>query len=273
MKKKITAIIAMMACLMLLFGQVALVDSYAAEVVASVEGTVESDSTASLIKLNTNGETMLIKVDSSTDFSACKNLLPGRKVVISVSYGSDAYMHAVTVRDGNNTTTAKVDSSNQSTVYGKITSADLSTNVLKVSTPQGLMELKLDPNTDLSGCTMLAIDKYYEMSLARGSDAYMHIVSIKDSSSNSYTYSYSSSSSSSSSETTTSTKVEQTVEGRVGKSSNMDVLILKTDSGEMELKLNQLENCKVPLYEDVKIKVGIAYGSDAYWHAITISKG
>lgn len=270
MKKKIMALVASFAIAATTFLATGVVDSMAATSVATVEGTVENGSTAALIKLNTDGQTMLIKTDSETDFSNCKNLLPGRKVVISVAYGSDAYMHAVTVRDGNNTTTASVDSSNQSTIYGKIKSANLQTNVLRVDTPQGEMEIKLDPSTDLSGCSVLAIDKQYEMSVARGSDAYMHIVSMRDSSTG-YTYSNSSSSSSSSSTSSYSDKVTQYVTGKVGSKSNDDILLLQTDSGEMQLKLSSLEMCKVPLYVGSEIKVGIAY-NNAYWHAIVITK-
>ena len=67
----------------------------AAEVIATVHGTVSSGTTSELLRLSTREGEMQIKLDSGTDTSGCKILLPGSKVSVSVSHGSDGYLHAV----------------------------------------------------------------------------------------------------------------------------------------------------------------------------------
>ena len=54
----------------------------AAEVIATVSGTVRSGTTAELLLLSTKEGNMEIKIDSGTDASACKVLLPDRKSVV-----------------------------------------------------------------------------------------------------------------------------------------------------------------------------------------------
>ena len=63
---------------------------------------------------------MEIKLDSGTDTSACKILLPGKEVSVSVSRGSDAYLHAVKITTDRPTSTATLDSSTTVTVSGTI---------------------------------------------------------------------------------------------------------------------------------------------------------
>lgn len=73
------------------------IKALAAEVVATVEGTVLSGTTSDILKLSTREGDMEIKLDSGTDTSACKILLPDKKISVSVSHGSDGYMHAVKI--------------------------------------------------------------------------------------------------------------------------------------------------------------------------------
>ena len=107
----------------------------AAEVVATVEGTVLSGTTSELLLLSTNEGRMEIKLDSGTDTSACKVLLPGKKISVSVPYGSDEYLHAVTISTGSKTPSASLDSSTTATVVGTI-SEKTKGDVLFVKTPQ-----------------------------------------------------------------------------------------------------------------------------------------
>ena len=61
---------------------------WAAETV-TVQGSIMSGTTNDLLKLSTQEGNMEIKIDSGTDASACKVLLPGKQVVVSVSHGTD----------------------------------------------------------------------------------------------------------------------------------------------------------------------------------------
>ena len=151
----------------------------AAEVIATVSGTVRSGTTAELLLLSTKEGNMEIKIDSGTDASACKVLLPGESISVSVSHGSDEYLHAVKITAGEKKPVAAVDSSNASTVTGTITKKGQG-DILFVKTPQGDMEIKLDASTNMSGCSVIVEDKTYTIVCARGSDAYMHAISISD---------------------------------------------------------------------------------------------
>ena len=72
----------------------------AAEVIATVQGSVMAGTTNDLLKLSTKEGNMEIKIDSGTDASACKVLLPGKNIYVSVSHGSDGYLHAVRITSG-----------------------------------------------------------------------------------------------------------------------------------------------------------------------------
>ena len=69
----------------------------AEEVIATVQGRVLSGTTSELLKLHTEDGDMEIKLDSGTDTSECKILLPDHTIGVSVSHGSDGYLHAVKI--------------------------------------------------------------------------------------------------------------------------------------------------------------------------------
>ena len=66
----------------------------AEEIVATVYGTVLSDTSASILYLSTEDGVMEIKLDDDTDTSACKVLIADKRVSVSLSHGSDGYLHA-----------------------------------------------------------------------------------------------------------------------------------------------------------------------------------
>ena len=260
------------------------VGALAAEVCATVDGTIAEESNLSLLKLNTSDGLMLIKIDSETDYSACKNLLPGGKVTVSLSYGDDAYMHAVTIKENTKKDSAEVDTNNTSKVYGTIKGAEADTAIITFRTIQGDMKLKLDTSSDISACKILAIGRNYEVIVARGNDAYMHIVSMKDlegtdylslsgSSNNSNSGSSSSSVASIPSTCTANLSSDRVnVSGKVSKDSKIDLLKLNTSSGMMDLKTDALTACNAVLIPDAEVNVVIAYGDDHYWHTISIMR-
>ena len=158
MKKFLSGVLAVILCLGCMFGAISTTTK--AEDI-KVTGKVVSGTTANLIKLNTGGsEPMLIKIDGNTNFSGCTSLLPNTELVVMVSYGSDAYWHAVSVKDANSTIAVTLDTSNPSTVVGVLSdvkSAD--TVVLKMYS--GEMHLKLDPTTDYSAVRYIMVGKTY----------------------------------------------------------------------------------------------------------------
>ena len=149
----------------------------AAEVIATVEGTVMSGTTSELLLLSTKEGKMEIKLDSNTDTSGCKILLPDYKVSVSVSHGSDGYLHAVKITSNTQAAGVSVDTASAATIAGTIDKKTTG-DVLYVNTPQGEMQIKLDGTTDMSNCKILMVGESYTIVCARGSDAYMHAISI-----------------------------------------------------------------------------------------------
>ena len=182
MKRRLAAI-GMAFCLMTSMVSAIGIEAAAAET-ATVTGTVRSGTTADLLLLSTREGNMEIKLDSSTDTSGCKFLLPGNQISVTVTHGSDEYLHATKLSGSTTVTSVTVDTSNISNVSGSV-SEQTKDGLLVLKTAQGEMEIKLDTSTDMSGCRVLVAGKTYSVAVARGSDAYMHAVSISDSASTS----------------------------------------------------------------------------------------
>lgn len=258
--KKSISVFAALACVMVLL----LAGSVTAKTDnVKVSGSVATGTTTSLIKLETTGGIMELKVDSDTDFSNCKSLLPGQNLVCEIKYGSDSYWHAVKVSDGASTLAVTVDTSNVSTVYGAIKSVK-ATDMLEITLEKGDMILKLDPTTDYSGLSLLMLGKTYEIKVARGSDAYMHAVAMSDT-----TYSISSGNQTYTTTAAKTLEATATVTGTVGNNSTSDIIYLSTSQGEIQLKLDYLDRSYV-LYKGQKITAKIGC-KDGYWRAVSIS--
>ncbi len=247
----------------------------AAEVIATVQGNVMSGTTTDLLKLATNEGNMEIKLDSGTDASTCKVLLPGSNIYVAVSHGSDGYLHAVRITSGAQNSTVTLDTSSSSTVTGTISEKSAG-DVLVVKTPQGEMQIKLDTNTNLSGCSVLVADRTYSITCVRGSDAYMHATSITDtaggglgSSSTASTTPVSSLTPAPVSPVTTGTS---TVTGTVSDKTKDNMLYLSTKYGEMEIVIDANTDSRNGLFlvPGRTLVVSVYRGSDAYMHAATI---
>ncbi len=247
----------------------------AAEVIATVQGSVMKGTTTDLLKLATKEGNMEIKLDSSTDASGCKVLLPGYDVSVSVSHGSDEYLHAVKIVSGLKANTVSLDMSKSSTVSGTI-SEKSKDGVLYVETPQGEMQIKLDTTTDMSGCSVLVADKTYQITCVRGSDAYMHATAIRDTSGGGLGSGSTASTVPASSLTPAPESPvgvdTTTVTGTVDKKTTSDLLYLDTNYGEMEIKIDPNTDSRggIFLMPDRKLAVAVYRGSDAYMHAATI---
>lgn len=238
----------------------------AAEVIATVEGTVMSGTTSDLLLLSTKEGKMEIKLDSSTDTSACKILLPEYKVSVSVSHGSDGYLHAVKITSGTQVAGVSVDTSNAATVAGTIDKKTTG-DVLYVNTPQGEMQIKLDGTTDMSGCRILIAGESYTIVCARGSDAYMHALSISSGVAASVASSLTPAPSG------TITAATTAVSGTVMKNTKENLLYLSTSGGEMQIVIDNYTDSRngMVLTPDRSLAVSVYRGSDAYMHAAVIT--
>ena len=125
----------------------------AAEVIATVYGTILSGTTEELLMLSTAQGKMEIKLDANTDASACKILLPGREIYVDVTYGSDAYLHAAKITNSTPVDASTIDYSSTVTVTGEIDDKTRE-DILYLDTPQGEMQIKLDATTNMNGVTV-----------------------------------------------------------------------------------------------------------------------
>lgn len=268
MKRKLAAI-GMAFCLMTGTVSAMGIEAAAAEA-ATVTGTVRSGTTSDLLLLSTKEGNMEIKLDSGTDTSGCKFLLPGNQISVTVTHGSDEYLHATKLSGSTTVTGVTVDTSNVSTVSGSV-SEKTKDGLLVLKTAQGEMEIKLDTSTDMSGCRVLVAGKTYSVAVARGSDAYMHAVSISDSAAASSSAAAAAGLTPAPSGTVTAQLT--TVTGTVGDKTKDTLLYLVTSDGTMELVIDSYTDSRngMVLTPGRSLTVTCYRGSDAYMHAASIS--
>lgn len=267
-------------------------EAHAVEILATVNGTVLSGTNTELLKLSTREGYMEIKLDSGTDITACKILLPDKRVSVAVTYGSDGYLHAAKITSEAQEASVTLDSSATATVTGQI--GDKTTgNVLYVSTSQGEMQIKLDTTTDVSGCSLLVVGKSYNITCMRGSDAYMHAARIYDigtaapttpigtptvtpptvngitGTTGTVTTPVSTITPAPAAPVNVSTV---TVSGTVAEKTKEGLLYLSTKEGEMQLVIDNNTDTRsgVVLTPGNKLTISCYRGSDAYMHAASI---
>lgn len=224
---------------------------------AVVTGTIADGTTDSLLKLNTSGGQMLIKMDSSTDLSNCKVLVLGRQIAVTIGRGSDAYMHAIKIVDG--ALAAAAASSSNSNLSGTMVQGTVAdgTNdgLLKLNTSGGQMLIKIDGNTDYSQGRVLVPGLTVGVDFYRGEDAYNHakrIVGLTPANSGA------------------SIGADRTtVQGTVAGGTNESILCLSTSGGTMQIKLDQNAATPGVLTLGKNVKLTVARGSDAYMHAVS----
>ncbi|MCI8938182.1 MAG: hypothetical protein HFI44_15275 [Lachnospiraceae bacterium] len=271
MKRERIASVCMAVCLVLGMFMIPIneLTVQAAEVIATVQGTVSSGTTSELLKLSTKEGNMEIKLDSGTDTSACKILLPGQNISVSVARGSDEYLHAVKITSGTQTAGVTVDSSNTSTISGTISDKSKD-DLLYVNTTQGEMQIKMDVTTNMSGCSVLVVGKSYSICCARGADAYMHAVSISDSSQVAAGKTASTITPAPASYVNDATT---SVSGTVTENTKENLLYLSTKDGEMQIVIDNNTDSRsgMVLTPGNKLTVSVYRGTDAYMHAAYIS--
>lgn len=272
------------------------IKAQAVEILATVNGTVLSGTNSELLKLSTREGYMEIKLDSGTDITACKILLPDKRVSVAVTYGSDGYLHAAKISSETQEASVTLDTSSTATVTGKI--GDKTTgSVLHVATPQGEMEIKLDATTDVSGCSLLVVGKSYNITCVRGSDAYMHAARIYDTgvampatipvtngtaatagtptvtpAVNGNTENGTAASSITPAPAAPVGVETVSVSGTVTSNTKEGLLYLSTNEGEMQLVIDSNTDTRsgVVLTPGNKLTVSCYRGSDAYMHAASV---
>ncbi len=238
-------------------------DVQAAEIIATVRGTVLKGTTSQLMYLDTSSGKMEVKIDGNTDTSNCKVLLPGTVISVSLSHGSDGYLHAVKITSEAQNSAVTLDMSSVSTVTGTLNDKTKN-DVLCLDTQYGLMELKYDSSLDMSGCTILVLGQNYTVKCARGSDAYMHAISISDSSS--------SGSGSTTNYIPNNSNSSNSVTGKVSSDTTPEILYLSTRDGVMQFKIDSNADTSRGMVhtKDNKLTVYFYHGSDGYLHATGI---
>ncbi|MBQ9644079.1 MAG: hypothetical protein IJV26_08595 [Lachnospiraceae bacterium] len=224
---------------------------------AVVNGTIADGTTDSLLKLNTSGGQMLIKMDSSTDLSNCHVLVLGRQLSVTIGRGSDAYMHAIKIVDG--ALAAAAASGSNANISGTMVQGTVAdgTNdgLLKLNTAGGQMHIKIDGNTDYSQGKVLVPGLTVGVDFYRGEDAYNHakkIVGLTPANSGA-----------------SLDGARTTVAGTVAGGTNESVLFLSTSGGTMQIKLDQGAATPGVLTLGKSVKLTVARGSDAFMHAVS----
>lgn len=239
----------------------------AADIIATVEGTVSSSTTSDLLYLSTKDGMMQIKLDSTTEVSGITVLMPNTKVYVSVTYGNDGYLHAAKLFKEQPKEAVVLDSANTVTVSGTISTKSAG-DLLYVNTSNGEMQIKFDENTKIN-ITVLVLNKTYSFTCVRGSDAYMHAVSIDDPKSGTATVS-----GTASSPVPAATVTEQTTvfTGTVGSNTKENMLYLMTSGGEMQIVIDANTDSRfgMILTPGRPITLTAYRGSDAYMHAAII---
>ena len=228
--KKINAIylsvILLLSCVVIGLGR------FPARAVASettYSGTVSDKTTADKLYLSTSGGTVEIKLDGNTEIVNARFLLPGNSVTANCYTGSDEYWHASRITGNSSVGKVAVDTSNKATVKGTIAKGTTE-EMLYLVVDNGTMEIKIDESTDVDGIKCFIIGKTIEAEVARGSDSYMHAISISDIAGASTT--------TASSGGVVSTGAGTGITGTVEKGTTTSLLYLGTSGGTMQIVLD-----------------------------------
>lgn len=243
----------------------------AADIIATVEGTVSSSTTSDLLYLSTDEGMMQIKLDSTTEVSGITVLMPNTKVYVSVTYGNDGYLHAAKLFKEQPKTVVVLDSANTVTVSGTVNTKSTG-DLLYVNTSSGEMQIKFDEKTKIN-IAVLVLNKTYNFTCVRGSDAYMHAVSIDDpTAGTALTTSAGATSTYTTSPASAVTASTTAFTGTVGSNTKENLLCLMTSGGEMQIVIDANTDSRLGmvLTPGSQLLVSAYRGSDAYMHAAVI---
>ena len=234
---------------------------------STVSGVVQDGATDSLFRLSVNGNIMKIIIDSDTDLSGIHALIPGTTITVSVYRGSDAVLHAYSMVGSISTTASGARSGSIVNVTGTV-QTKTTDNILYLNTSGGQMIIKLDPDTSIGTTGLLVLNKTVTVGVQRGSDSYLHAVTISSSSAATTT-----STSVAASATTTRTSDEVKVSGVVQAESNNAVLYLRSSAGTMAIRLdaNTVWPGSKAFTTGEELTAMVYRGADASLHAASVS--
>ena len=232
-----------------------------------ISGTITGDTTNSVLCVSNNDGTYKIKIDSSSDVSACRAMVKGRKVTVGFNYQNDGYVHAtMAVAEAEEKKSATVDTSSTFSVSGKV-GADTTENMLCLVNKEGTYKIKIDTSTTF-GCNTIVYDQTITVSAARGNDGYIHALRIDDGNSSSGSYAPSA----------TVDGVRKigdslSISGTVASGTTDSILYLSTSGGKMTIKIDSnadFGNAKT-LMENDSVTATIYPASDAYYHVSALA--
>lgn len=237
--------------------------------VSTVSGTVQEGCTDEMFGLKVNGNIMKIKIDKNTDLSLIHALIPGTTITAAVYTGEDKYLHAYKLAGNISLQNTSVrDTTGSITVTGTV-QKNTTDNILYLSTNGGNMTIKLDTDTNVNNGGLLILNKKVSVIAQRGSDAYLHAVSITADTTGPATVNNVIQISA----TTERTSENITVEGYVKKDTNNSTLSLHTSGGEMSIRIdaNTFWTDSKAVQADQKITVVAYRGTDKYLHAASVT--
>ena len=259
MKKSITAVFGVLLTLIVVIAGAFSVPTPVKAADITFTGKVDDRTTDDTLYLSTSGGTAIIKIDSSTDTSGGKFLFTGTKLTVDCTRGSDEYWHATSIKAEQKDVKASVDASKTMTVEGKV-SKGTTEQIIFLKTKDGNMEIKVDSETDFSNVRCIRIGKEVKVECARGSDAYLHAVSVSDKTT------------SVSAGTVDTSKYGTGVVGTISSETTSNVLKLKTSAGRMEFIIDSNSDGSDGrvLMPGQKISVYFYRGNDAWNHVSKI---
>ena len=259
MSKRVKALISVVVTVVMVMLVALVVPTKTSAAEMTFSGTVSDATTSDKLYLSTSGGTVEIKIDAGTDTSSAKFILPGNTMTAYCYRGNDEYWHANKLVGNSSAGKVSVDTSNKATVKGVIAKGT-SEELLYLVVDNGTMQIKIDDDTDVSGVKIMIIGKTVQVVCARGSDAYMHALSISDVGGASYASS------------TVVTTSGSGVTGTVEKGTTSSLLYLSTSGGTMEFVLDlatDASGCRV-LMPGESITVNFYRGADAWNHTSKI---
>lgn len=245
----------------------------AEEIIATITGTVLTGTTSELIQLSTKDGKVEIKLDSRTDTNSFKTIIPDKKINVSVTQDADKFLRAVKITSAEQTGALTLDYSTKTSVTGTL-GEKTKGDVLYLNTPQGEMQIKLDTDTCFCDCSVLVPGKTYNISCARGSDAFMHAISISDPGTGTGNSGTGNSGTTAGNTSTDSAQTAATmsVSGTVSERTKENILYLSTSGGEMQFVIDSNADTSKGMVHTPGNKLTVSYyhGSDAYLHAVGI---
>ncbi|MGN1023147.1 MAG: hypothetical protein ACI4OJ_06610 [Lachnospiraceae bacterium] len=237
-----------------------------------VSGVVDSATTTDLLVLKTSDGVMKITLDTTTDMSDGKVLIPGGTYKVDIYRGDGDYNHAAKIIDtSDNTvgTNAGVNTSKTITYTGTVLAGTKQNKLLLKASDGSSLTIKIDSGTDTSACHVLKEGQKITATVAFASDAYLHAVSLVDNTEKVVTVKEGSMG-----DTGMLTgQSTVTVQGTVQSDSTDDVMLLSVNGQTMKLRLDSGSkgtnlSAIVPGFS---YSVSLYLGTDGYNHVATIT--